>query len=127
MAVNHSELTGSELHEPKNYILTVRLDDLDVADTVYVPIPYAGTVKKLVTTIDAALATSDETLTVSNSAAASMGTIVITQSGSAAGDVDTLSPSSNNTVTDDDYITIANDGASSTTVNAWVSITIERS
>jgi hypothetical protein len=41
-----------------------------------------------------------------------MGTLTITQSGSAAGDVDTLSPSSNNTVTANSFITVETDGGS---------------
>ena len=55
-----------------------------------------------------------------------MGTITITQAGSAAGDVDTLAPASNNTVTSDDFITVATNGGSSTTRRLWVTVIIER-
>lgn len=149
--VQHSALTGAELHEPKGaatasagevyvangaasgvwtpreYHLNVLLDDVSTASTIYVPIPYQGTVVKVTSVLEGAIGTSDATITVSNSAAASMGTITIANVGSAAGDIDTLAPSSNNVVTDDDYITIASDGASTTVEKLWLTVTVERS
>lgn len=138
--VNHSTLTDPYLHEPKGvasastgkvYVangsgsgtwtakeslvelsLEGYIENISTANTVYVPIPFAGTVMKVVTVLEAAIGSSDATITVKNAAAASMGTITVTQSGSAAGDVDTLSPSSNNTVAADSFITITTDGAS---------------
>ena len=138
--VNHSSLTDPYLHEPKGvasasvgkvYVangsgsgtwtakeslvelsLEGYIENISTATTVYVPIPFAGTVMKVVTVLEAAIGSSDATITVKNAAAASMGTITVTQSGSAAGDVDTLSPSSNNTVAADSFITITTDGAS---------------
>jgi len=151
----HSTLTGSNLHEPKGiasaaadtvyvadgagsgafvdrYLLgeskiTLTLADVSTAETIYLPIPYAGTVVKIVTVLENAITTADATITAKNSAGASMGTITITQSGSAAGDVDTLAPASNNTVTDDDYITVETDGASNTAARLFVTIVVRRS
>ena len=54
-----------------------------------------------------------------------MGTITVTQSGSAAGDVDFLNPSSNNTVSDNDYILVQTDGGPSTHVDFMVSVVVE--
>ena len=147
----HSALTGTELHEPKGvaaaaagkvylsdglgsgfwvvppYTLTTRLDDVSTASTVYIPIPFAGTVTKVVTVLEGSLTTANATVTVKNAAGSSMGTLTITQSGSAAGDIDTLSPVSNNTVTNDSRISVETDGASDTTRKLFVTVYIQGS
>ena len=152
--VNHSSLTDPYLHEPKGvaaasvgnvYVangsgsgtwtakeslvelsLEGYIENISTATTVYVPIPFAGTVMKVVTVLEAAIGSSDATITVKNAAAASMGTITVTQSGSAAGDVDTLSPSSNNAVAADSFITIATDGASVNSASLRFVVIVDR-
>ena len=147
----HSALTGTDLHEPKGvaaaaagkvylsdglgsgswvvppYTLTTRLDDVSTASTVYIPIPFAGTVTKVVTVLEGSLTTANATVTIKNAAGSSMGTLIITQSGSAAGDIDTLSPVSNNTVTNDSRISVETDGASDTTRKLFVTVYIQGS
>ena len=147
----HSALTGTELHEPKGvaaaaagkvylsdglgsgswvvppYTLTTRLDDVSTASTVYIPIPFAGTVTKVVTVLEGSLTTANATVTVKNAAGSSMGTLTITQSGSAAGDIDSLTPVSNNTVTNDSRISVETDGASDTTRKLFVTVYIQGS
>lgn len=140
--VQHSALTGSDLHEPKGVagqaagkvyvsdgsnsgawtaketlageVISGYIDDISTAEVVHVPMPFAGTISKIVTVLEGAITNANATVTVKNSSAASMGTITITQAGSAAGDVDTLSPSSNNTVTANSFITVETDGGSTT-------------
>jgi hypothetical protein len=56
-----------------------------------------------------------------------MGTITVAYTSSAAGDVDTLAPSSNNTVTDDDYITVETNGGSTTARKLWVTVIVDLS
>lgn len=140
--VQHSALTGSDLHEPKGVagqaagkvyvsdgsnsgawtaketlageVISGYIDNVSTAEVVHVPMPFAGTINKVVTVLEGAITNSNATVTVKNSSAASMGTITITQAGSAAGDVDTLSPSSNNTVTANSFITVETDGGSTT-------------
>ena len=152
--VNHSALTDPYLHEPKGvasastgevYVangsgsgtwtgkeslvelsLEGYIENISSASTVYVPIPFAGTVVKVVTVLEGSIGSSDATITVKNAAAASMGTIAVTQAGSAAGDVDTLVPSSNNTVVADSFITIATDGASVNTAALRFVVIVDR-
>jgi hypothetical protein len=81
---------------------------------------------KVVTVLEAAIGSSNATITVKNAAAASMGTITVAHSGSAAGDVDTLSPSSNNTVAADSFITITTDGASVNTAALRFVVIVDR-
>lgn len=153
--VNHSSLNDPYIHEPKGAstaaagrvyvangsgsgtwtaketlvgeILSGYIDDVSTASTVYIPIPYAGTVSKIITVLEGSITGANSTVTVANSAAASMGTLTITQSGSAAGDVDTLAPSANNTVTADSFMTVSSDGASTTHATLRFTIVLDRS
>lgn len=153
--VNHSSLTDPYIHEPKGaasaaagrvYVangsgsgtwtaketlvgetLSGYIEDVSSVETVHVPVPYAGTISKVITVLEGAIGSADATVTVKNSSAVSMGTLTITQSGSAAGDVDTLSPSSNNTVTADSFITVSSDGASTTQAKLRFTIVLDRS
>jgi len=148
--VQHNTLSGSELHEPKGIdsasagevyvadgssggawsprieILTGVIADVSIAETVYVPIPYSGNVAKIMTVIEGSIATSDATITVKDNAGNTIGTLTITQSGSAAGDVDSNTTLSNTLVTDDDYITVETDGSSTNNVKAQFAIIVER-
>lgn len=147
----HSTLTGADLHEPKGiataganevylsdgvgsgawvvppYTVSMVLADVSTASTIYLPIPFAGTVTKVVTVLAGSLTTANATVTVRNAAGASMGTLTITQAGSAAGDIDVLNPISNNTVTNDSRISIETDGASDTSRNLFVTVYIKGS
>jgi hypothetical protein len=152
--VNHSTLTDPYLHEPKGvstasygqvymangsgsgaWTAKESLDalslggfftDISTAGTVYLPIPFAGTVVKVVTVLEGTLSSADATVTVSNAAAASMGTITVAYTSSAAGDVDTLVPSTNNTVAADSFITLATDGASATHASLRFVVVLDR-
>lgn len=152
--VNHSTLTDPYLHEPKGvasassgdvYVangsgsgtwtakeqlielsLEGYLEDVSAVETVHVPVPFSGTVSKVLTVLEASISSADSTVTVKNSAGTSMGTLTITASGSAAGDVDTLLPSSNNTVTADSFITIESDGASTNSAKLRFVVVLDR-
>ena len=148
--VNHSALSDPYLHEPKGVatassgdvyvangsgsgtwedhrrsVITVHFADISSSEDLYVPIPFAGTVSRITSIIEAAISGGDVTLTAKNSSAATMGTITITQSGSAAGDVDVLNPSSNNTVTANDYVLLQCDGGATSHVDCIVAVVVE--
>lgn len=147
----HSTLTDPELHEPKGvaaasanevYVangsasgswaplelsFNIVIADISTAETVYIPIPYAGTITKVVSVLEGAIATADATITPKDASGSSMGTLTVAFSGSAAGDVDTLTPASNNTVTADSFITVETDGASTNTVRLFVTVILQRS
>ena len=152
--VNHSTLTDPYLHEPKGvasassgevYVangsgsgtwtaketlielsLEGYLEAVSSVETVYVPIPFAGTIVKVLTVLEASISSSNSTVTVKNSAGSSMGTLTITASGSAAGDVDILEPTTNNTVTADSFITVESDGASTNTAKLRFVVVLDR-
>lgn len=81
-------------------------------------------VTKVYSAIGAALTTADETLVV-KSGQGTLGTITITQSGSAAGDVDSIAPTSNNVLDAGDYIHIDIGGENGTGCQAVITIVIE--
>ena len=153
--VNHSSLTDPYLHEPKGvatatsgdvYVangsgsgawtakqtlieLSIEgyLEDVSSVEKVYVPIPFAGTVSKILTVLEASISSSNSIVTVKNSAGSSMGTLTITASGSAAGDIDILTPTSNNIVTSDSFITIESNGGSTNTAKLRFVVVLDRS
>ena len=148
--VNHSTLTDPYLHEPKGVaaassskvyvadgsgsgawqdnrrsVFTVHFSDLSSSESLYCPIPFGGTVSRVTSVLEGAIAGGDVVVTVKDSSASVMGTITVTQSGSAAGDTDFLNPSSNNTLTDNSYVLLETNGGSSSHVDFMVSIVVE--
>ena len=92
------------------------------SNTGFIAVPFSGKVRAIYTTISAALTTGDETLSFAVTGGTSMGDVVITQSGSAAGDVDTLAVTGNNAVVAGDTIDITTDGANGTAAIAYVTV-----
>ena len=148
--VEHSALTDPNLHEPKGLtgtshsgrvyvsngsasgawtarqdLITVHIHDISTATDIYVPIINAGTVVKLQTVTSGTIAGSDLDITAYNSSSASMGELTV-QSGSAAGVVDVLPPTSNNTVTAGSYIRINSNGGHSSHVDVMLLIAVDR-
>ena len=121
------KLVESEINSKTAYV-TARFDDVSTAGDIYIPCGFAGTVTAIHTVINGTLATADVTLTAKvNNVAMTNGAVTIAFSGSAAGDLDTASPSAGNTITTSDYINITSDGASTNTVAADIMLTITRS
>lgn len=88
---------------------------------------FAGTVTGVHSVIDGVIATADCTLTAKvNGVAMTSGAITIAFSGSAAGDLDSASPSAGNTFTSTDYLQVTSDGASTNAVTATLLFTITR-
>ena len=152
--VAHASLTGADLHEPKGvaaaasgtvYIangagsgtwtalnnankvyITARLEDVSTAKSVFVVPGIAGTISKIYSVIDGALGTADCGLSFEiGGVAITSGGITIAFSGSAAGDVDSSTPSALNTITASQAVEIITDGASTNTVNATITFVID--
>lgn len=108
-----------------DYFLTTKIEDVSTAGQVYVAVPDDGKVIKVISALNGTIATADAVLTVKG-AEGTMGTITIEDSGSAAGDVDTLEPSANNNVLEDGTIEIETNGASSNTISVDVTLIVRR-
>lgn len=85
----------------------------------------AGTVDLIKSVLNGALATGNATLTAAiNGTPITTGALTLTQAGSAAGDVDTCSPSAAKTMAVGDVLTITGGGSSDATATASVAILI---
>lgn len=102
--------------------LTTKLKDVSTADSMYLVVPFNGTLDAVYTALENALTTANATVTVRDGTATSMGTITITQSGSAAGDVDSLLPVANNIFTAGQTVRIDTDGASDTAAELYITL-----
>lgn len=147
----HNTLTGASLHEPKGvaaagadkvyhangsgsgswefqeYTLHGKIADVSTAASSYLLSPYAGTIEKIYSIIDGALGTADATLSFEIAGTPiTSGDITITQASSAAGDVDSSTPSAANTVSAGQAIELITDGLSTNAVAADIVMVLKR-
>lgn len=116
--------TTAELNET---FLTVEIVDVSTASSVWIVSPHGGTVSKIYSVISGAIATADAVLDPQiGGTSITDGGITIANSGSAAGDVDSSTPSAANTVTAGQAIEIATSGASTNTIVCTITLVITR-
>lgn len=107
--VSPDSITG--LNNANSMTLDIYFDDIQTAHSHFVVAPIAGTVTKIYTVIYTSFTTADNVITTSiGGTPLTNGAITITQSGSAAGDVDSSTPTAANTVSAGQAIEIASDG-----------------
>ena len=110
-----------------DYFVTAKITTISTAGSTFVPIPDGGRVIKIITSIKNAITSADAALTWEiGGVAMTDSAITVTQSGSAAGDVDTSEPTALNTVSEDGTIEMITDGASSTDCECVVTFIIRR-
>ena len=112
-----------------NTTLNFYIADVSTAGQIYVPIPtgFDGVVVEIRTALNGAITGADATLTPKvGGTAMTSGAITITQSGSAAGDVDTSSPTSSNAVRVGEAVEIETDGGSTGTIEVFGTLVIRR-
>jgi hypothetical protein len=124
--VNANMIDTTSIFGTNVFYLTCNLVDVSTAETAYLVVPFTGTLTKVETILGGAISGADATVTVSNTAGLSAGTLTIAQSGSAAGDIDTLTPASNNSFAAGTKISIATDGASTTAARLFITLTFTR-
>lgn len=106
--------------------LTYTIADVGTAASYWVVIPWAGDIYKIYTVIDGAIATADESISFEIAGTAiTNGTVTITQSGSAAGDVDTATPTAAKTVTAGQALEIISAGNSTGSVACTITIIVD--
>mgnify|MGYP005994278799 FL=1 len=110
-----------------DYFLTAKVTDISTAGSSFVAVPDGGKIIKILTSIKNAITTADAAITFEiGGTAVTGGDITITQSGSAAGDVDSSEPTAANSVEEGDAIEIISDGGSSTACEMIVTFVIRR-
>ena len=80
-----------------DYFLTSTIADISTASSTFVPVPDGGKVIKIFTALQGAIGTANAAITFEiGGTAITGGGITVTQSGSAAGEVDTATPTAAN-------------------------------
>lgn len=106
--------------------ITAYLADVSTAGQIYVAPGFKGKIVSVTTALNAAITTANAVITIKIAGTAvTGGTITITQSGSAAGDVDSCVPTALNTFTATQAIEIETDGASNTTAPVMITLELE--
>ena len=110
-----------------DYFLTAKVTDISTAGSTFVAVPDVGNIVKIYTSIKNAITTADAAITFEiGGTAVTNGAITVTQAGSAAGDVDSSTPSAANRVEEAGSIEIISDGASATACEMIVTFVIRR-
>jgi len=110
-----------------DYFLTSTIADISTASSTFVPVPDGGKVIKIITALQGAIGTANAAITFEiGGTAITGGAITVATSGSAAGDVDTATPTAANEVAEDGSIEMITDGASSNTIKLVVTFVIRR-
>lgn len=110
--VNANMIDTTTIFNINETLVTASIADVSTAETIYVVFPFAVTIAKISTVLHGAITGADAVLTARNHSGGSMGTITVANSGSAAGDIDSLTPASNNTIAANEKMSIETDGAS---------------
>jgi hypothetical protein len=101
--------------------------DLSTASSAWVVAPFRGKITRAYSVIYAAITVADAVWTMEINGTAVTGvSVTVTQSGSAAGDMDEGFPTAANTVNEGDRIEFVSDGASTTTCPTTFTAVIER-
>lgn len=117
---------------PNNRSLTEQsvsayLADVSAASSTFVVAPFRGTIKRAYSVIANAITGADCTWTMTiNGTAVTGSSTTITQSGSAAGDMDSCVPTAANYVNEGDVIAFVSAGESSTTTPTMFTAVIDR-
>lgn len=126
--------SGGAMSAPGGANLLQQVLHLDIADAsaeavYYLVSPHAGTISAVYSVIDSAVLTADVTITGKIGATAiTNGVVTITQSGSAAGDIDIATPTAANVVTAGQAInfTVTGGGAAGTGPRIHLAVVITR-
>lgn len=119
---NLQDVDGEPVLIGQKIVANGYMADVSTAGQIYIVLPVACTVVGVYTALNGAITGADAVLTAKNAAGTSMGTITIANAGSAAGDVDSLAPTSNNTFAAGTAIEIETNGGSTGTVPVFVTV-----
>lgn len=109
------------------YVIHCTIEDISTGQSDWVVAPHAGDITGIWSVIDGVITGADAALSFEiGGTAVTGGGITIANAGSAAGTVDTSSPSAANTLTAGQALECITDGGSTGTVKAQISILIDR-
>jgi len=125
--ITADSIDTSTINNLNKVVLNVHLNDLSTAQSHYVVSPLAGDIIGFYSVIDQAIATTDTTLSLEiGGTAVTGGSLTIAFSGSAAGDINSSTPTAANTVTAGQSIEIVCGGETNTSgAHATVSLLMD--
>lgn len=110
----------------QNRFVTVQIEDISTAGQKYFVPGFRGKIKNIYSVINGAIATANAVLTPRiGGVAVTNGAITVAFASSAAGDVDSSTPSALNSFTESQAIEIETNGASTNTVAVVVTFELE--
>ena len=118
----HGPVDANELSDAaKTGVMQVRIADISAAEDLYLMMPKC-TVTKISSVLSGAISVADATITAyNNTDAMTDGVITLAYDGSAAGDIDSCTPTDNLTFDGStDYLKLVGDGGSTTAVPVHV-------
>lgn len=126
-----SELDTAEIFDVNQYAFTVNIEDASsgtaTLNRAYLVMPFNCTVTQVYSIAYAAIATTDNVLTVANHSGNAMGTITVSFAGSAIGDIDTITTiTTNNTFTAGQRLSVISDSGSATVCPMTITIIVTR-
>lgn len=115
--ITSASIDDTDLININGYKLLAYIADVSTASSILIPVVEAATLTKATAILSGAISAADATLTFTNSTGpTTVGTLTITQSGSAEGTTFTFNPVSNNSFSANTYLKVATDGGSTDTV-----------
>jgi len=118
------DATATQLNET---FLTTTIVDISTASSAWVVCPHAGDITKIYSVIDGAITVGDAVLDPQiGGTSITNGGITIANASSAAGDVDSSTPTAANTVTAGQAVEIATDGGSTDAARAVITLVLTR-
>ena len=110
-----------------DYFITGRVADISTAGSTFVAVPDGGRIIKIMTVLQGAISGGNAAITFEiGGTAVTGGGITVAHSGSAAGDVDTATPTAANEVAEDGTIEMITDGGSTGAKKLLVTFVIRR-
>lgn len=110
----------------QNKFVTVQIEDISTAGQKYVVPGFRGKIRKAWSVINGAIGTADADLTLKiGGTAVTGGVITVATASSAAGDIDSCTPTALNSFTEGQAIEVETDGASTNTVPVVVTLELE--
>jgi hypothetical protein len=110
----------------KTRFITALIEDISTAGQIYVVPGFAGKIKKAHSALNGAITGADAALALKIAGTAvTGGTMTVAYTSSAAGDVDSCTPTAANTFTATQAIEIETDGGSTGTVQTTITLELE--
>lgn len=125
--VGVNSIDNTSILDVNDFYMTEILDDVSTASSTYMAVPVGCQLVKIYGVLQNTIASGDPTISFSiGGISVTGGDLTFTASGSAAGDVESATPSANNSLSAGGVLRIQTDGASTNTVPVVLTLTFRK-